>query len=91
MLTRSIQAIAKISFADYLMAYYRNSYSKFGVQAASVFTITFMVFCLSMLLANAVEPFKSPIFTVGSVLSLPGLYLPIIILLVARVKYKTLR
>jgi hypothetical protein len=36
MLTRSIQASTKISFAHHLMASYRNSYSKLWVQTASV-------------------------------------------------------
>lgn len=87
MITHPIKANIKISFANYLMASYRNSYSKLWVQAASVFTMTFMVFCLSMLLAGAFNFFSSPIFTTGAALSLTGLYLPVVLLVKYRINF----
>lgn len=77
-----------VSFANYLLAYYRSMYAKLWIQVASVFTITFIVFCLSMLLAGSTAFFQSAIFTAGAALSLPGLYLPLALLTVARMNYR---
>jgi len=83
----SIQISTPASFADMVMASYSNSYSKLWVQAASAFTIAFIVFCLTMVLTDTPEFFESPVFTAGAALGLVGLYIPIVLFVKCRVIY----
>lgn len=76
-----------LHFLDFLRASYQLAYSRMWLKVLTGFSIFFVVYCIVALFKNDTLFFDSCQFIAGSLIGLAGTYMPIILLIIARINY----